>query len=242
MEWGATFARAALDLVYPRSCLGCGGSTGQKPGHVCWECASRLELVHPPFCRLCGDPVHGRIDRVYDCSTCRRRRPPFVMARSALRYREPANRLVHGFKYGAMTCLAADLAVYLRACVSTHWQDLAIDAVTYVPLHATRERERGYNQAALLARDLAASLDGLPLLRRALVRVRPTSTQTNLSAAQRRANVHNAFRARNPDWLAGRRILLVDDVMTTGATVTECSRVLKEAGAVEVSVVTVARG
>ena len=200
------------------------------------------KLIHPPFCQLCGDPVDGRVDQGYDCSACRRKRPAFVLARSAVRYRGPAIRMVHGFKYAAMTCLAGDLSEYLRACVAAHWHDHPIDAVTYVPLHATRERERGYNQAALLAKHLAAALDGLPLLRGALVRVRPTSTQTNLSARKRRENVRNAFRARDPDWLAGRRILLVDDVMTTGATAAECSRVLKEAGAAAVYVVTVARG
>jgi len=129
----------------------------------------------------------------------------------------------------------------LHACVNTYYAAVQFDAVTFVPLHARRERERTYNQAQLLAKGLAACMK-IQLLSNALRRVGFTRTQTDLNARQRRANVRGAFRALQPDWLEGRTILLVDDVMTTGATVGECARVLKEGEAAAVYVVTVARG
>ena len=110
-----------------------------------------------------------------------------------------------------------------------------------VPLHGRRQRDRTYNQARLLARDLARELQ-LPLAARCLVRVRSTESQIHLNARQRRANVRGAFQVRESEWVTGRSVLLIDDIMTTAATVNECSRVLKEAGAAAVHVLTVARG
>ena len=148
---------------------------------------------------------------------------------------------LHAFKYDQATALSADLVTLLQACVSTHFADVAFDAVTFVPLYPTRERDRTYNQARLLAEGVAERLD-VPLLARGLRRVRPTPSQTNLNAAARRANVKGAFEALEPQWLEGRCVLLLDDVMTTGATLNECAGVLKRAGAAAVYVATVGRG
>ena len=137
--------------------------------------------------------------------------------------------------------LSVDLGMFLVACVRTHYSVGDIDAVLFVPLYRRRERERTYNQAGLLAAEVAAALDR-PLLSRCLFRRRATRSQTELAANQRRQNVRGAFETANESWIEGRRLLLVDDVMTTGATVDECALVLKQAGAAGVRVATLARG
>jgi ComF family protein len=235
------FLRHALDLLWPRVCEGCGGSVVGISRHLCWDCMATLPLIEAPFCARCGDPVQGAITRDFICSACVDRPPAFERARSAVRFRGPIKDVLHRFKYSAATHVSRDLATLLHACARTHYGHDYIDAVTYVPLHAVKQRTRTYNQARLLAGDLA-SLMRVPLADGCLARERPTATQTRLSARERVHNVRGAFVTRNARWTHGRRFLLVDDVMTTGATVAECSRVLMEAGAAAVYVVTVARG
>ena len=233
--------RGALDLVYPRSCAICDGEVGREGVHVCWECLSSLDLVTAPFCSLCGDPVDGLVEHSYRCSWCRRRTPAFDRARSAVRHHGGFRRALHAFKYQRAVWLRVDFLRFMEACVVTHFQDVDPDAVAYVPLYPSRERHRTYNQAGTLARGLSRRIR-VPLAAGLLRRVRATASQTDLSAAERRRNVRDAFEAVRPGWIQGRTFLLVDDVMTTGATVNECSRVLKTAGAAGVYVVTLARG
>jgi ComF family protein len=232
---------AVLDLVYPRACTVCGGNVGDGAVHICWDCATRFTVIQEPYCSLCGDPVDGRVENVFRCSFCRRDPPHYDLARSALRFRDSLRDVLHAFKYRHACRLSKDLVRWLLACHHTHYAEREVDMVACVPLYPRRRRHRTYNQAELLARELARSLR-LPLFSRALVRVRPTDTQIHLNARQRRRNVRNAFRVAEREWVDGRRVLLVDDIMTTGATVNEVSRVLKQAGAVSVHVLTLARG
>ncbi len=230
-----------LDFVYPRSCQGCGRPVGDRTGHVCWDCMAALEWVAAPMCRICGDPVYGSVGHEYGCSACAKSRPWFGQARSAARYRGPLQTMMQAFKYGDGICLTNDFAQMLLACVRTHWPRTRFDAVAAVPLHPRKQRERTYNQSGLLARTLARRMETLDMSR-VLRRVKPTISQTGLSASQRQANVRNAFDTCHADWIEERAFLLVDDVMTTGATVNACARELKKAGARDVHVVTVARG
>jgi ComF family protein len=230
-----------LDLLYPRACVVCGQEVGEGGHQVCWDCRAGFPIVTEPFCRKCGDPADGVIEGPYTCGWCQRHKVHFDRARSAARYRGSLQAALCAFKYERATCLARDLADLLVACVRTHFCDVEFDAVASVPLHVRRQRDRTYNQAALLAAHVARRLR-LSFAPRALVRCRDTATQTNLRATERKANVRGAFATRHDSWLRERYFLLVDDVMTTGATVAECSRVLKEAGAAAVYVVTVARG
>lgn len=232
--------QSVLDLIYPRGCAGCRRPVESAPQHICWDCRASFDIITDTFCERCGDPVDGMIEQSFQCSSCNRRRPHFERARSAARYRGPLKNALHEFKYNCAPGLRGDFVPLLEACVRTHFAQCSLDAVTFVPLFPRRERERTYNQARLLAGDLAGRL-GLPAAD-CLCRVRPTPTQTDLTAAQRRRNVRGAFEARNPRWVEGRSLLLVDDVMTTGATVDQCAKVLMEAGAARVYVVTVARG
>jgi len=236
-----SLASTLLDLVYPRQCAGCGEAPTGESGHVCWDCLAGLRLIGAPFCDLCGDPAEGRVEHEFCCSSCVRKAPAFDRARSAARYRGTMRAILQSFKYGRETCLAADLVRLLDACVRTHYDAVRFDGVAFVPLHTRRERSRTYNQARLLARGLARCR-GLPLLPAFLRRIRPTGSQTALKSAARRTNVRGAFAVADSAWVEGRRLLLVDDIMTTGATVNECARTLKAAGALGVYVVTVARG
>ena len=232
---------ALLDLIYPRVCVICGCGIEAYGGHVCWDCAASYAVVSAPFCSICGDPVDGRVENVYQCSFCRRDPPHFDLARSALRYRDGVRDAIHALKYSRLPCLSGDLVQWLVASHDSYYAGYTFDGVVCVPLHVRRYRERTYNQSELLAGLLACKLRITPLLR-CLHRVRATESQISLNAKQRRANVRGAFAVRDAEWVKGRRLLLVDDVMTTGATVNECARVLKEAGAAGVYVLTVARG
>jgi ComF family protein len=230
-----------LDIIYPRFCTVCGAETGAGQGYVCWDCVSGFEVITRPFCAVCGDPVEGMIEHEYLCSFCEKAKPGFDMARSAVKYRGVVCSVLQLLKYSKQTFLVADILPFLSACVTAHYSKIYFDGVTFVPLYSKKERERTFNQSRLLAGELARTLD-LPFLPNCLERTRYTMTQTDLNASQRRKNVYGAFAHLNRKWLEGRTLLLVDDVMTTGATVNECSRVLKEAGAAGVFVVTVARG
>ncbi len=232
---------SGVDIVYPRRCEGCGSCSVERGMHLCWDCLAGAVYVRDPFCSCCGDPVFGAVEHTFECSWCRRSHPAFVQARSAVRFRGKVKDLLHAFKYKNGCHLSGDLAGLLAGCVQAHYADVRFDGVAYVPLHPKKARERSYNQARLLAVDTARRLE-LPVLHRSLSRTRMTDTQTRLNAEERRRNVRGAFEVVMPDWIEGRRVLLLDDVMTTGATVDECSRVLMNAGAISVHVVTVARG
>jgi len=233
---------ALLDMLFSRACEGCGADLGQEPGSLCWDCRAEVKAVQVPFCERCGDPVAGAVSGPFECAWCHKTEPAFEWARSAVRYDGVAKTCLRRFKYNAGAWLLDDLADWLlalwRVCPATVRE---ADFATCVPLHPKRERERGYNQAALLGRRLARRV-GIPFRGRLLWRWKATETQTHLTAAQRVHNVRGVFSVPWPGRVRGARIVLVDDVMTTGATVNECARALKTAGAASVMVLTVARG
>jgi ComF family protein len=230
-----------LDLLYPRNCIHCGAPSPEPLRHLCWDCLADTPGVEPPFCALCGDPVAGDIQHDYTCFACARETPAFDCARSAVRYEGGVGEALRALKYKQALWAVADLTGLLFACVQAEYFEQPFDLVTAVPLHPSRRRERGFNQSALLGGALAGRLH-LPFREGLLRRIRPTVTQTGLTASRRTANVCGAFRTGLFARPSGRRILLVDDVMTTGATVNACAGVLKRGGAAAVHVVTVARG
>ena len=175
------------------------------------------------------------------CVRCADEERHYDRARSAARYDGVLGRMVYGFKYQQALWLEPDLTDLLAQVVSVHYADVEPDAVCAVPLFHARQRERGYNQAALLGRALARRIDR-PFWPGTLRRIRPTETQTHLTARERAHNVKGAFSCREANRVRGCRILLVDDVMTTGSTMNECARALKKAGAAAVYLATVARG
>ncbi len=234
-------AAAALDLLFPRLCAGCGKNVDRPHSHVCWECFRSIHLHESNLCQCCGLKIEARVTHAFACSACRERPPAFDLARAAGRFSGVLRELLHQFKYNRATWLCRDLVDLLHGCMLAHMATESVDVVAPVPLHCQKLRDRGFNQAALLAAALAQRLDR-PFAADLLARTRATPTQTRLHAAQRRKNVHNAFAVRAPEWVRSRTILLVDDVMTTGATLSEAAATLKQAGAWRVWAVTAARG
>jgi ComF family protein len=233
--------RPALDAVYPRFCAVCDGAVSSETGYLCHECLTGLPIVHFPFCDRCGVPVAGKIDHIYTCHDCEERGPAYEQARSAARFEGAVRELVHQLKYNQAFWVVPDLTDLLEAAFRAHFAEAGVELIVPVPLHRARHRDRGYNQSALLAGALSRRLR-VPASPRLLRRVKDTGTQTHLTAAARLLNVRGAFHVASPRMASGRSVLLVDDVMTTGATLDECARVLRKAGAARVLALSVARG
>ncbi len=230
-----------LDVLYPRNCVRCGVVAPEPMRYICWDCLADTPKVESPFCVCCGDPVAGDVQHDFTCFACSRKTPHFNFARSAVRYEGAVGEALRLLKYNNALWGVDDLAALLFACVRAEYSGIDFDFVTSVPLYSSRRRARGYNQSDLLGVSLACRM-GCRYKEKSVRRVRATVTQTGLTAPQRTANVFGAFRAGFFSRLNGRKILLVDDVMTTGATVNACAGALKKGGAESVHVITVARG
>lgn len=225
----AQFWAAVAAAFWPARCLGC----GRRDAVLCPSCDAALPRLQPPLCPRCSRPASsGTL-----CRDCRQGDPVLLSVRAACTYAGAASAGVRRLKYSQERHLTDTLAALLVDCLAR--RPLAVDALVPVPLDAGRARWRGYNQAALLAAPVAAALDR-PVLA-ALQRTRPTRPQVGLSARQRRLNVRDAFACPPGTDVAGRRLLLVDDVMTTGATLEACARALRAAGAAQVYGLVVAR-
>jgi ComF family protein len=223
--------RHASRLLLAPRCLVC-AARGQADLDLCADCVAALPWNHD-VCRQCALPLEGGAAR---CGHCVFRPPPWALAQSALRYAFPVDRLLPRFKFHGDLAAGEALATLLQWSLDPAE---APDALVPVPLHAHRLRDRGYDQALELARALSRD-GGPPLLAERLRRVRITAPQSELGAAARRDNVFGAF-ALHGDGALPQHVALVDDVLTTGATVGECARVLLAAGVRRVDVWTVAR-
>ena len=240
VHW-AKIADRVTDWFCPRVCPGC-GQVSDRPGrHLCWDCLSRVDLYSRGLCTICGRFAEGQVSHAFVCGTCRQTKPWFDRARAAGRFSGVLREQIHQFKYRQALWLKHDLVDFLQGCLNAHFDPEAVDVVLPVPLYPVRQRERSYNQASLLARELSRRI-ARRFDARSLVRIRLTGTQTTLDAAHRRVNMLGAFSVVQPEWVRRRCVLLVDDVMTTGTTLNECARMLKKAGARTVWAVTVGRG
>lgn len=230
---------AAVDAVYPPVCAGCGRMTGQHRG-VCPACWATLRLIERPYCEVLGLPFSHDLGAGILSADAIANPPVFERLRSVTVHDGIAKSLVHGLKYRDRTDLAVMMAEWMiRASDGTV---AACDAIVPVPLHAFRLWGRKFNQSAELARAIARSSDK-PFLATALIRNRRTAQQVGLGASQREENVRGAFSVTEGGKAAlfGKRIVLVDDVYTTGATVSAATRALKKAGVADVTVLTFAR-
>ncbi|GAA0567086.1 ComF family protein [Caenispirillum bisanense] len=232
-------ARALLDLLLPPRCLSC-GAVVSEPGALCPDCFAAVTFLGPPVCACCGDPFELAMEEGALCAVCIADPPPFARARAAFRYDDGSRDLVLRFKHADRTDCAAPFARWMLRAGRELVRDA--DLIVPVPLHRLRLLRRRYNQAALLARALDRHGDRpgryAPDL---LLRARRTPPQEGLGRSARRLNMRAAFAVADPARLEGRRVLVVDDVLTTGATVGECARVLLRAGAAAVDVLTLAR-
>jgi len=216
--------------------------------YLCADCTRKVTVVKSPFCIACGFLFKSKEADDCLCGDCIISPKNFRMARAPVVYDEAFMNLVLSLKYRGKIQLAKPLAGLLLVAFLQHWDAGDIDIVIPVPLFQKRFKQRGFNQAFVLIRkweDLAEELNvdltGLHIERQALVRNRHTATQTGLGRKERMDNIKNAFSVPESHKIAGKRVLLVDDVYTTGATVDECSRVLIKNGAACVDVLTVAR-
>ena len=233
--------RAALDLIYPRNCQFCTVPLlEQERGVICASCLALAKRITQPCCRRCSLPFAGQIADQFECGYCKDLKFHFSSAVAACRSEGLVRDCIHRFKYKRELYYLEHLAGWLIDAGKAHvnWQE--VDAIVPVPLHPVKHREREFNQAELLARQLGREC-GKPVITNGVRRVKPTTTQTKLDAHARRANLRGAF-AAGRGRVTGLRLVLVDDVFTTGATLDSCARLLVNQGAATVMALTVARG
>ncbi len=235
----AAFGRRLVDLALPPQCLACHAPVAEM-GTLCPACWSRVKLIERPYCERLGIPFAYDLGAGALSAEAIADPPPFDRARAAAVYDDVSRRLVHGLKYRDRLELARWMAGWMARAGAGLVAEA--DIVVPVPLHRRRLWWRRYNQSALLAR-IVAQHAAKPVANDALVRIRATAQQVGLSAEERDRNVRGAFRvtAEGKRMIAGRRVLLVDDVFTTGATIRASTRALIRAGAVAVDVLTFAR-
>ncbi len=228
-----------MDLLLPPLCLGCGAPV-EDAGGLCVACWSRIGFIGPPFCACCGYPFEFDPGPDALCAGCTRARPRYVRARAVFRYDDASRDLVLSFKHADRTDAAPAFGRWLARAGGELIGDA--DLIVPVPLHWLRLFRRRYNQAALLALALSRGT-GVPVAPTLLRRQRATPSQGRLGRLARRRNVAGAFTAdsRQGARVADRRVLLVDDVLTTGATAEACAAALLRAGAAAVDVLTLAR-
>lgn len=232
-----SLAAKVLDALLPPLCLACDTPVTSQ-GALCPTCWGGMRFIIPPYCACCGMPFETPVGDGEQCAACLAEPPAYQTARAAMLYDDGSKKLILGLKHGDRTHLARTLGAWMARAATPPADSLIVP----VPLHRWRLFSRRYNQAALLAQAFGR-LAVLPVLTDALIRTRATPTQGHRNRKERAANVRGAF-ALNPRQAAavrGRNVVLVDDVLTTGATVSECCRVLKSAGALEIHVVTLAR-
>lgn len=232
--------KALLDIIFPPRCHSCKAFIPDAGDlHLCAACREATTMIVSPLCRVCGVPFETAGGSDHLCGGCTVAAPPFAAARAAALFDGPVREMVHRFKYDHRVQLGHPLGLLAARHLGEFAAATAADLVVPVPLHVKRLRQRGFNQAVLLGEILAREWR-VPLSRGNLRRIRWTEPQINLTAGERVANVRGAFAVAEPAALREKRIILVDDVYTTGSTVAECAEVLRRAGAV-VFVVTVAR-
>ncbi len=231
-----------LGFFYPEICRLCESERATaKNGFVCSKCWQQVRFIRPPFCERCGLPFEGDITTTFECTNCREMELHFSFARSAVVAKTVVLEAIHRFKYQNALWFENFLAdLFLREAVPA-LQGQNWDFIVPVPLHSVKQREREFNQAERLAAHLSAAVK-IPLNIKLLRRVTSTKTQTLLTREQRAENMRGAFAVRKDVKLNGEKIILVDDVFTTGATTSACAQALRVAGAGEVCVWTVARG
>jgi ComF family protein len=226
--------RSVLDLLFPPACQVC---RTPGPDVLCRTCTDRFRLIRAPVCDRCGKPLRGPPDLLFTCTSCRHRRLYFRHARAVGIYDGPLRDAVHALKFKGRSALSEPLGAMMARVAISDWVLAGSEMVVPVPLHPARQAERGFNQSELLAREVALALRR-PLTPRAVQRARPTEAQSGLPLPERRANVRGAFIAAP---LTARRVLLIDDVLSTGFTAGACAHALRTSGAQQVVVLTLAR-
>lgn len=231
-DWLKQAGWKLIDILFPPRCVGC----GEWGKYWCERCLQNVEIIQEPFCKICGEPLSIE-EGEQVCRSCQTSPPAFRTLRSWAVFGDDVQQALHQLKYRKNIFLGRKLGEVLHGMLQVNpWN---VDLVAPVPLGTKRKKQRGYNQAMLIARPLAR-LAGVPVSGTALQRVRETRTQVGLSIQERKRNVAGAFKA-DPGQVAGKTILVVDDVTTTGSTLNACASALRKEGAAEVHGLTFAR-
>ena len=235
-----TWFRNLLYFILPPRCLLC-GKVIQSENSLCPDCFENISFITKPYCQHCGMPLDGSKDDVFEltCLNCLNKKPLFRLCRSAIKYDEFSKKLLLDFKFADHIENKLLLARWLFFAGKDIFK-AGIDFIIPVPLHYTRLLQRKYNQSAMLASELS-KLCLIPVDYKVLKKIRYTKPQIKCSGKNRKSNIKNAFEVVNPDKIKGKRVLLIDDVYTTGSTMQECIKVLKKAKVKSVDVLTVAR-
>jgi len=232
---------AMAGWVFPNACQLCGHRRATRAdGYVCPQCWSGLRFIQPPVCRRCGLPFAGAITQEFECANCRDVPLAFEFARAAVAAEGVALEVIHRYKYQRALWFEPFLGDLVRRAAGPGFSAGEWHGIVPVPLHPVREREREFNQAERLALFLGREIR-LPVLGKLVQRTEATRTQTRLSREERADNVRRAFSAAADHDLSGQNLLVVDDVLTTGATTNAVAQVLRDLGAERVGVLTAAR-
>lgn len=234
-----------IDIIYPPRCPFCSGflstiENRHPPPHLCDNCLQALTPITHPMCTVCGIPFSTSIGSDHLCEICLRKRLWYDSVRTPYLYSGPLMNAIQRFKYNSETHLSSSLGTLLSSFTSTLIVNPKDFLIVPVPLHRRRLKERGFNQSLLLAKVLASHL-GSQLDYLSLIRRRDTRPQTGLGKEERRKNVANAFSITPPEIFKDKKILLVDDVFTTGHTLNECAKSVKKSGALKVICLALAR-
>ena len=232
---------AAKHFLYPSVCQICEANRAvSDEGLICADCREGVRPLTSPYCGTCGMPFEGRMSDAFECANCREMNLKFDFAQSAVIANELLRDVIHRYKYRRELWFEPFLGGLLLDAMREARVDEAWDAFVPVPLYPVKLREREFNQSTRLAQWIGKRLDR-PVWDGFLTRTRPTPTQTALTRKQRLENVKRAFVAKSPDRARNRSLIIVDDVLTTGATTSACADALRTAGAARIGVWTVAR-
>lgn len=235
-------SQAALNLIFPIHCQGCGIKLGyDNKRYLCPSCLKQIRLNRPPFCIRCGRSLSGSEEIRTLCPDCLNKKYYFERAWQCCQYQGLIKELIHKFKYKRKLFLKSILAEIVDDFAKTYLDYKIIDAIIPVPMYQVNTSKRGFNQAAILAEELSKPL-GIGFLGNCLLKTKRAKQQVDLNKTDRLNNVKGVFEVKKGIDLKEKKLLLVDDVFTTGATVNECSKVLTAAGAKAVWVLTLARG
>ena len=235
------FWQNIINLILPPRCAICGKVLNKDKG-ICDDCIIKFDFINDSVCYYCGQPFGNLSDRHGHqvCASCLHRRPHlFRFSRSAFGYDDFSKKLILDFKFYDRTDLASLLAKMLYVA----GQDIfaaGVDVIIPVPLHYTRLLKRRYNQSAMLAKELGR-LTGIDVCYDAVIKTKMTRPQVECSGSERLVNLKNAFAVKHPEKISGRRVLLIDDVLTTGATLSECGRIIRKAKPKSLDNLTLAR-
>lgn len=235
-----TWLQNLFDFILPKRCLLC-GKIIKSTDSLCPDCFKQINFISEPYCRHCGKPLIGHIDDIkgLSCIECLSKKSLFRMCRAAIEYDEFSKKIILDFKFTDHLENRKLLAHWLYVAGKDIFE-LGADLIIPVPLHYTRLFRRKYNQSAILATELS-SLIKIPTDFKSLKKIRYTLPQVQCNGKRRIVNIKNAFNVSKPENVKGKRIILIDDVYTTGSTLKECAKVLLKAGAKSVDALTVAR-